>query len=71
MERHGIDEQAAFDMLREHARGTIESWSTWRMQWWQGTRCFLPVPTRLANRRLTLEREQADSRSTEDHGRPG
>jgi AmiR/NasT family two-component response regulator len=46
MERHSVDEPAAFEMLREHSRLRTGSSSTWRPQWSTATACCRSSRTR-------------------------
>ena len=50
MERHSVDESAAFEMLRSNrVRGTASS-SMWPPPWWTATACSRSRPTALERR---------------------
>jgi AmiR/NasT family two-component response regulator len=57
MERHSIDEPAAFEMLREHARSTNRKLSTLPRRWSTATACCRSSHTR--PRRLTGRPDKA------------
>jgi AmiR/NasT family two-component response regulator len=65
MERHGVDEEAAFNLLRDHTRGA-SSRSWWRSQrpWLPGIRSCRPSGTLLSEReRLPVLRKTGHGRA--------